>query len=615
MSALTCVLELDGGAVHRRDLDLMAGRMKHRGSMTATFADPVAMGVFPGHATEPLMEQSGEITVLLDGRIDNRHDLVEQLGSPDQDQGGRSDIELLLLAYRKWGRELAARLVGDFAFLIWDARQRLLLAARDAMGMRSLFYRRIGQTLYIATDLSGLLLDTLPRVQLNGDYIVTYLNQTGVVDTPDTPWTTVHRLPKGCLLIAEKGDMRTTRYWDLRNAPDVRFRELHEYSDRFCELLTEAVRCRLPDNEPAAVLLSGGLDSNSIYAVGKRLTGKGQLLFPVSARYDRFADCDERTYIQSIVERFGIEPVWVCGDESWMFRDMDQVPIMDEPLPILTAHHFTSSLYKAAVANGARVILDGYGGDQTLNGSWTRMGYYFTRLRWGRLIKAIRHVAADNLLPYRRIWSECVWGPLVQSSRFLSEIPPDWSWLGRGMSYGISRLEEGASFFRNPAKTHHYRVVDDAIKVLAFDTSVSAPLGADHRHPYLDRRLAEFLHGIPDELRLHEVHGQKAILREALVGILPDPIRTRPGKTGHLGTIYHGIQQEFDRCCGPLLKNPRLVEFGLANKAGLERMVHRFRLGQEQTETIWLAILLEHWLRRPETSEIMAIPVPRTATA
>lgn len=615
MSALACVLELDGGAVHRRDLDLMAGRMKHRGGMTATFADPLAMGVFPGHATEPLMEQSGEITMLLDGRIDNRRDLAAQLGTLARDQGGRSDVELLLLAYRKWGRELAARLVGDFAFLIWDARQRLLLAARDPMGMRSLFYRRIGQTLYIATDLNGLLLDTLPQVQLSGDYIVTYLNQTGIVDTPATPWTTVHRLPKGCLLIAETGEISTTRYWDLRNAPDVRFKERHEYSDRFRELLTEAVRCRLPDNEPTAVLLSGGLDSNSIYAVGRRLTGKGQQLFPVSAWYDRFADCDERTYIQSMVERFGTEPVWVRGDESWMFRDLDQVPNMDEPLPIYTAHHFTSSLYKAAVANGARVILDGYGGDQTLNGSWTRMGYYFTRLQWGRLIKTMRHVTAETLLPYRYVWSKHVWGPLVQSSRFLSDTPPDWSWLGPGMLQAIPRLEEGASFFRNPAKANHYRIVDDAIKVLAFDTSVCAPLGADHRHPYLDRRLAEFLHRIPDELRLDEGLGQKAILREALIGILPDTIRLRPGKTGHLGTIYHGIQQEFDRCCGPLLKNSRLVEFGIANKAGLERIVQRFRLGQEQTETVWLAILLEHWLRRPATCEIMAIPVPRTVTA
>jgi asparagine synthase (glutamine-hydrolysing) len=564
-------------------------------------ADP-AGAQFGESTAQPL--GTSDLMVVLDGWLDNRKELLALTGGGTDNPEQPPDAELLLAAYRRWGIHCVQHLIGDYAFVLWDARKRCLLAARDPMGLRTLFYRQVGYSLLVATDLSALIRPNLPTVTLSAEYLMSYFRENGIVDTPTTPWNGLYRLPKGCLLLAEHGIVRTSRFWDLRSAPAVRYRHEADYLEDFHERFREAVRCRLRSTIPVAIFLSGGLDSTSVFAMAKRLSANPADVFPVSAYYDEFHDSDEREFIRATLDRYEPDPCMVSGDGSWTFRDLDRVPVMDEPWVNLASYHLQVTLHRAALSRGARVALTGYGGDQVLSGSLDRLGGYARRLRLLPLIRHISVLAGTQRLPYGLIWRDFIRDPLRGKRAGSGE---DWSWLAAPWRSQLLEPPNDTSLSDlDPAQAVRYTVINKALAVLAIGPAVSRPLGLELRHPFLDRRLVEFLYGIPDELRLDEKLTQKAILRKALHAVLPTKIATRPGKTMSHSAIFQGIQREWRDVGEPILERSRLAELGLADSNGLRNALQKFRMGSEYTETVWLAITLEAWLRRSDTGRILS---------
>ena len=322
MSAIAGIVRLDGAPADRANLDRMLERLAHRGpdGHGSHIADSCGLGhrmlwTTPEslHERLPLTDSTGDLTLTADARIDNREELCSLLSAPST----VTDADLILQAYARWGERCPERLLGDFAFALWDARRGLLFCARDHFGVKPFYYHhRPGRLFAFASEIKGLLvLSEVPR-RLNetrvADYLVPLLE-----DKEITFYEEIVRLPPAHRMAVTREGVRMEQYWAPDPEREIRMKSDGEYAEAFREIFTEAVRCRLRSAFRVGSMLSGGLDSSSIVCVARELLAKngGGKLHTFSAIFPDVPECDEREYIDEVIAGGGLEPHLVRGDQ------------------------------------------------------------------------------------------------------------------------------------------------------------------------------------------------------------------------------------------------------------------------------------------------------------
>lgn len=207
---------------------------------------------------DPIVCDDGTLVVAA-ARLDNRDDLVAQLGEG-------SDEQLVARAWAKWRRETPRHLFGDWAFAAWDVRERTLFVARDHYGYTPLYYWRDARRFAFASERKRLF--ELVRPELNEEHLTRYLAND--VDPGVTFHKGIFRVPPAHRLTVMPGAFRIERYWRMEDAPDVRLPSDDAYVERFLELYVAAIRARLRSTRPIAATLSSGLDSGSVTAIAAR---------------------------------------------------------------------------------------------------------------------------------------------------------------------------------------------------------------------------------------------------------------------------------------------------------------------------------------------------------
>src|SRR5438067_551558 len=233
---------------------------------------PIALGhrllaVEPGapQDKQPAADTLGERRLVWDGRLDNRGELTAALAG-DLDRRDVSDADLVLAGYRRWGEDIVGRLVGDFAFALWDGITRTMLCARDALGVRPLYYHHGGRGLLFASEVGALLEDrSVPRRPDDATVVDFLRMRAGEVGA--TFFEGIRRVPPAHLLRLSGNRLTLHRYWTPDLSRTVRYPRDEDYHEAFRALFGEAVRCRLPASGPAAILLSGGIDSTLVAAM------------------------------------------------------------------------------------------------------------------------------------------------------------------------------------------------------------------------------------------------------------------------------------------------------------------------------------------------------------
>ena len=259
MSAIAAALGIDGRrvdpAVIRRMVETPVQDPQRGGSWTDG-----AIGVAAGQPCVPLVDD--RFVMAWDGRIDNRPDVIRRLdGRAERDT---TDAALVLAAYERWGLKCLDALVGDFAFVLWDRRERRLVAARDHLGVRPLHYMSDGRLWYVASQIEQLGRAAACHPIINEGVVGEFL--VGKLDLPeDTFFEGVRRVPPGHMLAIDRnGAASVTAYW----APDwdrvLHYDREQDYVDGFREFFRQAVESRLRSPDPVGLLLSEGLDSNAV---------------------------------------------------------------------------------------------------------------------------------------------------------------------------------------------------------------------------------------------------------------------------------------------------------------------------------------------------------------
>ena len=289
MSAIWGILRFDGVTVADSDIDRVGAAMAARcGDGSATFVDGrIGLGHGLMRVTredafdqQPLYDRDAGLVMVADCRIDNREELAAALDLNTAALATMPDGALVLHAYRRWGDGCAARLIGDFAFAIWDVARKRLLLARDHMGQCALHYHLGDGFVAFATEISALwAAPGVPRA-LDEVWLGHFVNLWGNAMEGRTPLAGIRSVCGGTTLaIAADGTVVETRYWAPHADPAHLGKNDAYYVENYRTILEEAVACRVRRLvDRPGLSLSGGFDSGSIAALaGPALPANGNL--------------------------------------------------------------------------------------------------------------------------------------------------------------------------------------------------------------------------------------------------------------------------------------------------------------------------------------------------
>ncbi|HVN56522.1 MAG TPA: asparagine synthase-related protein [Anaerolineaceae bacterium] len=566
MSGLAGIYLLDGAPAHPQDLERMLALITHCGPDGAGrwFGGSIALGHQMLAATpesllerQPLRDPTGQLVLVLDGRVDNRDDLCRALLAAGADPRVDTDAELVLQSYRAWGEACPARILGDFAFAIWDARRQSLFCARDYIGVRPFYYHFDGRRFLFGTLLRQILafpgVPLAPNEGMIGECLCDRLTSRS-----ETLYAAVMRLPPAHILTISPAGLKIAPYWDLDLAREIHYKTNTEYADHFRSLFDEAVRCRLRSSRKAGAYLSGGLDSSSVVCTVHHLASTGQvrvqgfetfsLVFPTDS------ECDESPFIQEIAGCVKVPenrlPPSPLDFDLFSRQARRHLDLPDTPNGVLQY-----PLRSLACQKGFGVLLTGLGGDQWLADN---PYHYASLLGAGRLAEIRRQARFDGLgtLDLAREALPPLLSPPVRTGlrRLLGRngipayIRPEFA--GRVSLADRLNPPVPATPTRPSglARRGLWEVAVDGRLACSFEINARMEPGLplEERHPFFDRRLVEFLVAIPEDQR-RKGAWEKAVLRRAMRGRLPERVFFRRSKAQFLSILEAAVDQALRR--------------------------------------------------------------------
>jgi len=543
----------------------MIATLEHRGPDGRGFF--VAPGVALGHARlaivdlvtgqQPIHNPTRDVWTICNGEIFNYVELRAELEAAGHVFYTRSDTEVIVHLYDRYGEEFLAKLNGQFAIALWDARNGRLLLARDRTGIRPLFHARGHGRVWFASEVKALLSVLPDCAVLEPEGLVQTFTYWSTIE-PQTVYRGVSSLPPGCLLTIERdGSQTLRRYWDWsfpsagNSAAMQRNQDPAHAAAQLRELLVDAVRLQLRADVPVCAYLSGGLDSSGLIALAQQLTGTPVRTYSVAFEDAEF---DESDYQQAMVRHLGTEHSTVhcsrldIGAAFPRYVRHAEVPVLrTAPVPLML-------LSAKLREQGYKVVLSGEGADEVFGGYdlfkeakvrrfWARQpnsrlrprllerlyGYLpnspvghpgFAQAFFGQGLDQVerpvfahlpRWIASQRALvllsPELRA-AVHGWDPLEEYEHSLPQNIRDWSGLARDQYIEAKSLLAG-------------------YLLSAQGDRVAMANSVEGRFPYLDHRVVEFGNHLPPNFKLRGLT-EKYLLRRALADLLPAEIAQRP---------------------------------------------------------------------------------------
>ncbi|HEX6973424.1 MAG TPA: asparagine synthase (glutamine-hydrolyzing) [Vicinamibacterales bacterium] len=598
----------------------------HRGPDDAgLFVDDVAalahrrlsiVDLAAGH--QPLANENDSIWIVFNGEIYNHADVRQTLEASGHRYKTRSDTETIIHAYEQWGDACVEHLRGMFAFAIWDAPRRRLLLSRDRLGVKPLYWTRVGGRLLFASEIKAILESGLVRAEANETMLPELLG-TRYLSGSETLFKGIHRLLPGHTLVFERGEIAIRQYWDV---PVGRAdRSLDGLSDtaivgRFRDLLEEAVRIRLMADVPLGMFLSGGLDSSAIAALMARMIDRPLKTFSVAFKDRAFSELDYARQVSTAIKADAHEIV--IDDEDFFGALPKLIWHEDEPIahPSSIPLYFVSALARQHVT----VVLTGEGSDELLAG-YGKYPRALANWRAGGAYQAVpaplRGWIADSVVPHlpgraaRYAKRSFLAMPRTPEAMFFDNFaaiglkrqatlldPSIAAHATATSAYGASR-----TYFDVPGRDTslldrllYTDLKTYLVELLMKQDQMSMAASIESRVPFLDHKLVEFAAALPDRLKLRGFK-TKWILREAVREILPPEILTRKkmGFPVPFGVWMRGQWQDVAR---DVLLDSRSRQRGIVDPNAVEQLIAAHAQGQaEGGDALWSLLNLELWYR------------------
>jgi asparagine synthase (glutamine-hydrolysing) len=599
--------------IHQQgDLEQMTEVLAHRGPDAFGYYSDVDTGVFLGHrrlsiidlteaANQPMESNCGRYVMVYNGEVYNYQEIAKELDVPLKT---KSDTEVILEAFVKWGVEFVHRLNGMFVLAIYDKQEDKLFLFRDRLGIKPLFYACSEGNFLFASELKSLKNLSGIDYQVSKQAVYNFLH-LGYIPEPLTIYKGVHKFPIGAWAVFEKGELHIQSYWKAQDKiMEDTIKDFSQAKSTFKGLIESSVAYRMISDVPFGTFLSGGIDSSLVTAVAQQHSSGKLNTFSIGFKDKKH---DESAYAKSVASYLNTDHHELFVTEKDALEKVDMLTgIYDEPYADSSA--IPTMLVSELARKQVTMTLSGDGGDELF------MGY--GAYRWAKrlnnpLVKGFGKTASSVLKTglagqrYQRAAglfekSDFVHSHIFsQEQYFFSERE-----LGELLSYdtmpenatkidfsciprNLSQPEKQALFDLN-----FYLKDDLLVKV----DRASMKYSLETRVPLLDYRIVEFALNLDSSFKFRK--GElKYFLKQVLYDYVPASFFERP-KQGFSVPLASWLKSDLKYLISDYLSNEVIQRYGIVKPEAVKQLLQCFSSGKHDYlyNRIWLLIVLHRWM-------------------
>ncbi|GIV26859.1 MAG: asparagine synthetase [glutamine-hydrolyzing] 1 [Bacteroidia bacterium] len=624
MCGIAGVLTFDKNVDHERISALMIQSLKHRGPDATNVLKADAFCSLAHarlkiidlseNANQPMLCYQNRYVIVFNGEIYNYQHLkleLQRLEYKSQYKPypfqTKSDTEVILAAYHRWGKDCVKYLDGMFAFAIYDKHSHELFLARDRQGKKPLYYLMRENTFAFASEIRTLLNSNLSSRTLNLSQLYDYV-QYQTTFAPHTFISDIQLLESGTVLQVniqqEKLVYKKNTYWHFMPEKTLQKEDISydEAKRKVRELLFNAVEKRLISDVPLGAFLSGGIDSSAIVGIMKNFLSSEVNTFHITTEVEEFA---ENQYAEDLAKIYGTKHHNIILKQKEVLNLVPEALVnMDYPTGDGINTYIVSKTTKQA---GITVALSGVGGDEL-----------FAGYPQFQILMKFHKLDVIDFSGIRQLLSKCISDNLFSNAyrlkilmqsdslsvnklfpyyrHFFSNknIPLDKNYWITHFNYfnsnkGLIKNKHILSYI-SLLEMHHYMQ-----HVLLRDADqMSMAHALEVRAPFLDKDLVHFVLSLPDEYKYPT--SPKRLLTESIKDILPIDIINRK-KMGFVLPFKHWLRNELKSFCEENLKS--ISNYSFLNSEKIWKEWRNYQsLKHDRWYLFWHLIVLQNWIEK-----------------
>ncbi|MCK5146649.1 asparagine synthase (glutamine-hydrolyzing) [bacterium] len=562
---------------------------------------------------QPIANEDNTVHIVFNGEIYNFATVKSDLEGLGHHFKTKADTEVILHGAEAWGRDVAKRLNGMFAFAVWDAGTRRLLLGRDRLGIKPLYVYEDDEKLVFGSEIKAILEADDLSLSLDIEALNNFLTFE-YIPAPRSIFKEIRKLEPGHTLVMENGRTVTVPYWTLEPTDGVMSEA--EAREELSATLQDAVKLRLLSDVPLGAFLSGGIDSSVMVALMAGLTDRPVKTFTIGFKESSY---NELKYAKAVSEMYGTEHHEYILEANALDLTEKLMRQLDEPFGDFSV--FPTYMVSQIARENVTVALSGDGGDELFAGYDTYKAHKFDRAIYHWLPKVVKRHGFGALA--RRLPPTAQKKGLVNSfKRFIqgSELPKELlhtRWMTflaeseRQRLFSAGTLEalsgtDSFDFIRRHAasveglnditRTGYVDVktyLTDNILVKVDRMSMVPSLEA--RVPFLDHRVVELAFRMPPALKMRG-YDTKYILKKTFWDKLPIEVQRR-GKQGFSIPIKEWLKDELKPMATALFDERRLREQGLFDPAFVGQLMDEHcRNVDNHSHKLWALMVFQQWM-------------------
>jgi asparagine synthase (glutamine-hydrolysing) len=604
--------------VDRETIVRMAGSIAHRGPDDEGFfvAGPVGLGfrrlsiidLAGGH--QPMSDAEEIVWIIFNGEIYNYRELRAELQSKGHQFRTNSDTEVIVHGYKEWGTEVFNHLNGMFGLAIWDVQKERLILARDAMGIKLIYYKLDNGALTFGSEIRPILAAQKSRPDVDPMALNLFL-RFRYTPSPLTIFQGIRKLAPGTMLVMEKGQCREERWYKFIPTPFPTPKKKEEAACELLELYRGAVKRHLLSDVPVGVLLSGGLDSGLLLAL---MNEQGGPWPAYTIGYGESFEDDELTDAAETAVLLGARHIKVKLDQTEFERSLPRiVECLEEPIATssIVPMYFVSQRARQDV----KVALIGQGPDELFGGYKRHLGIHYGNW-WRGLPAGLRSMAgfAVDRLPRNEMLKRGVRS--LGSEDRLKRYQNVFSLAPAEMIDGLFRDDilpqrnghELVEFWREllPQMEHTdelggFQLLEIRCslpdELLMYADKLSMAHSLEVRVPYLDRTVVEYVQRLGANLKVRK--GTRKWLHRQVCQSYLSPRILKGKKRGFAANVVdEWFRSSLNGALREVLLDESSLMFGLLNPKQVRSLLEGHQCGhRDNHKLLFSLVMVEQWLR------------------
>jgi asparagine synthase (glutamine-hydrolysing) len=568
---------------------------------------------------QPIYNEDRTVAVVFNGEIYNYRELRAGLVERGHRFETHSDTEVLVHLYEEHGDALVEHLRGMFAFALWDFPRRRGLVARDRLGIKPLFYARVGDGLVFGSEIKALLASNRIGRDLDYQALDAFLTYT-YIPAPLSIYRSIRKLEPGHLMVWEEGKVADRQYWDLDMSRVERGLGDQEWAARFEHAIGDAVRSHMVSDVPVGAFLSGGIDSSLVVAMMSPHTPDPVQTFTMGFGGSRNPLLDERPLAKLVAGRYGCDFHEFVAEPDFRHIAGEIAQAFDEPFAddSVIPSYYVSQFTRA----GVKVAMSGLGGDELFAGyqryAGVLLGGYYARLMprplhrglilpLARRLPEPRH-GGDRIDHLKRFAEGAVLSPAERYRDFVSTLPAgerrslysdatakqiDFGATGRLITDPFQNCggpDDVARALYTDIKTY---LPED---ILALSDRLSMWHSLEVRVPLVDHELVELSARLPTAYKI-DLYRKKILLRDIAHRHLPGAVIDHR-KQGFEAPMAAWLRTDLADYARDVLGPSRLGATGLFDSGYVSARLDEHLAGRRKNNKLLFSLMmLSEWFR------------------